>query len=104
MATALSAQAGYPVSRPGLAAEMIAALYRLSEDLGGDLSRYLAAYRRDCLTLGREVRLLWSGQQETVFAEDVDEQFGLIVRRADGSRTTVRSGEVSVRGLYGYAD
>ena len=104
MATALSAQAGYPVSRPRLAAEMIAAFYRLSEDLGGDLGPYLAAYRRDCLTLGREVQLLWSDSRETVFAEDVDDRFGLIVRRGDGSLTTIRSGEVSVRGLYGYAD
>lgn len=104
MATALSAQAGYPVSRPQLAAEMIAALLCLSEDLSGDLSRYRTAYRQDCLTLGREVQLLWSDSQETVFAEDIDDQFGLIVRRGDGSRTTIRSGEVSVRGLYGYAN
>ena len=104
MATALSAQAGHPVSRPRLAAEMIAALLRLSEDLSGDLSRYRTAYRQDCLTLGREVQLLWSDSQETVFAEDIDDQFGLIVRRGDGSRTAIRSGEVSVRGLYGYAN
>ena len=37
-------------------------------------------------------------------ALDVDEQFGLIVRRQDGTVTTVRSGEVSVRGLYGYTE
>jgi len=104
IATSLSAEKGAPVSRPRLAAEMTAALYRLSEDLGGDLSGYLAAYRRDCLTLGREVRLLWSENQETVFAEDVDDRFGLIVRHADGTRTTLRSGEVSVRGLLGYAE
>ena len=102
MATALSAEAGHPVSRPRLAAEMVAALYQLAENLGGDLSGYLDAYRRDCLTIGREVQLLWSEDREVVFAEDVDDQFGLIVRRADGSRTTIRSGEVSVRGLYGY--
>jgi BirA family biotin operon repressor/biotin-[acetyl-CoA-carboxylase] ligase len=35
---------------------------------------------------------------------DVDRDFGLVVRRDDGSVTTVRSGEVSVRGLYGYTE
>ncbi|MBQ3496676.1 MAG: biotin--[Oscillospiraceae bacterium] len=63
-----------------------------------------AAYRRGCVTLGREVRLLWRDERESVFAEDIDDQFGLIVRRGDGTRETIRSGEVSVRGLYGYAE
>ena len=104
MATSLSAELCRSVSRPQLAAEMTAALWRLADDLGGDLSPYLTAYRRDCLTLGQEVQLLQNGGREVVYAEDVDEQFGLIVRHRDGSRSTVRSGEVSVRGLYGYVE
>lgn len=104
MATSLAQVLGYPVSRPLLAAEMIAALQRLAADLGGDLSQYLNVYRRDCLTLGKEVQLLWGDRRETVFAEDIDDQFGLVVRYPDGHRETVRSGEVSVRGLYGYID
>lgn len=104
MATSLYAQTGYHISRPRLAAEMIRALDRLARTLGGDLSAYREAYRRDCLTLGREVQLLWSGDREVVFAEDIDDQFGLIVRRGDGSRTVIRSGEVSVRGLHGYVE
>ena len=31
-----------------------------------------------------------------------DQQFGLTVRYENGETETVRSGEVSVRGLYGY--
>ena len=49
-----------------------------------------------------EVRILGGGAERRGLAEDVDEDFGLIVRRTDGARETVRSGEVSVRGLYGY--
>ena len=64
----------------------------------------MEAYRRDCVTLGREVRLLWSEEQERGLALDVDGQFGLVVRWADGTETTVRTGEVSVRGLYGYVE
>jgi BirA family biotin operon repressor/biotin-[acetyl-CoA-carboxylase] ligase len=76
----------------------------VGDRLGGRIDAELNAYRRDCLTLGREVRLLWSGSQETVMAVDVDEQFGLVIRRADGTEDVVRSGEVSVRGLYGYIE
>ena len=32
----------------------------------------------------------------------VDEDYGLRVRWENGEETTVRAGEVSVRGLYGY--
>ena len=103
MATSL-AQAGFVVSRPALAAAMIEELYRLAADLGGDISPWVAEYRRRCVTLGREVRLLWTEGQERAEALDVDDQFGLVVRRADGTVTTIRSGEVSVRGLWGYTE
>ena len=102
MATSLKEALGKPVSRPQLAAEMITALQRMMADLGGDLRPYLEKYRQDCVTLGREVQLLWRDRRERAFAEDIDDQFGLVVRYADGCREVVRSGEVSVRGLYGY--
>lgn len=104
IATSLDAELGREISRPELAAALCRNLLALGERLGGDYAAELAAYRRDCLNLGREVRLLWSGSQETVTAVDVDEQFGLVIRRADGTEDTVRSGEVSVRGLYGYVE
>ena len=63
---------------------------------------WLERYRADCLTLGRTVRLLRAGEEEEAFAEAVDDAFALVVRRADGSREAVSSGEVSVRGLLGY--
>lgn len=103
MATSL-AQEGYVVSRPALAAAMIEELCRLSDALGGDISPWVEAYRRDCVNLGRPVRLLWTDRQAEATAVDVDDQFGLVVRFADGSLTTVRTGEVSVRGLYGYTE
>ena len=103
MATSL-AQEGYPISRAALAAAMIEELYRLSDALGGDTGPWADAYRRDCINLGKRVRLLWTDRQTEAEAVDIDSQFGLVVRLADGSTTTVRTGEVSVRGLYGYAE
>ena len=91
-----------PVCRAALAAALIEELDALYGRLGGDLSGDLTQYRADCVTLGRQVRILGSGAERTGEAVDIDESFGLVVRRADGTEEVVRSGEVSVRGLYGY--
>ena len=91
IATSLVQALGHAVSRPALAA--------------GETGPYLAEYRRRCVNLGRTVRLLRpDGGGETAEALDIDEEFGLVVRRPDGAVKTVRSGEVSVRGLYGYTE
>ena len=105
IATSLQMQLGHPVSRPALAAAMIEGLDRLYTALKtGNLSAYLAAYRRDCVNLGREVQLISAAGREAVTAVDIDRDFGLVVRQADGTEKIVRSGEVSVRGMYGYVE
>ncbi|WP_295582508.1 biotin--[acetyl-CoA-carboxylase] ligase [uncultured Oscillibacter sp.] len=105
VATSLALALGRPVSRPALAAALIEALDRLYGALrSGETASYLAAYRRDCVNLGRTVQLLSAGGRETAEAVDIDRDFGLVVRDGSGALRTVRSGEVSVRGLYGYAE
>lgn len=107
MATSLGQALGKPVSRPRLTAALLEELDRTyAALLAGDLSAYLSAYRRDCVNLGKTVQLLpfGGGERETVQAVDIDEDFSLVVRGPDGKERTVRSGEVSVRGLYGYTE
>lgn len=105
VATSLAMALGRPVSRPALAAALIEELDRLYTALrAGDLSEYLAAYRRDCVNLGKAVQLISPAGRETVTAVGIDGDFGLVVRGADGEERAVRSGEVSVRGLYGYVE
>ena len=103
IATSLTME-GYQVSRPALAAAMIGEFSRLSDSLGGNDAQWVDAYRRDCVTLGKPVKLLWTDHQTEAVALDVDDQFGLVVRFPNGAETTVRTGEVSVRGMYGYVD
>ena len=50
------------------------------------------------------MRLLRPDGTQQAEALDIDRDYGLIVRYGDGSEETVRSGEVSVRGLYGYIE
>ncbi len=105
VATSLAIETGERVSRSALAAAMIEELDKMYDALlRGDTRAYLDAYRRDCLTIGREVQLLWQDVRERVRAVGVDDELGLEVIRADGSRDTIRTGEVSVRGLYGYIE
>lgn len=105
MATSLAQVLGKPVSRPALAAALIWELDKLyAALLRGETGPYLEACRRDCVNLGKTVQLLGPGGRETVTAVDIDQDFGLVVRTAEGAEKTVRSGEVSVRGLYGYAE
>ena len=65
--------------------------------------KYLAEYRRRCATLGREVKLVTAEGEETAWAREIDDSFALVVRTKDGAARRVTSGEVSVRGLLGYA-
>ncbi len=105
VATSLAIETGRSVSRAALAAAMIEELDRMYDALlTGGTQRYLDAYRRDCLTIGREVQLLWQDTREQVRAVGVDDALGLEVIRADGSHDVIRTGEVSVRGLYGYIE
>lgn len=105
IATCLERELGQAVSRPVLAAALIEELERLSDALrAGALEPYRAAFRRDCVNLGNPVQILSGDTRETVQALDIDEMFGLIIRDAQGQLRTVRSGEVSVRGLYGYVE
>ena len=107
VATSLRQVLGRPVSRPQLAAALLEELDRAyAALLAGDLSAYLAAYRSRCVNLGKTVQLIpfGGGERETAQAVDIDEEFSLVVRGADGKERTVRSGEVSVRGLWGYTE
>jgi BirA family biotin operon repressor/biotin-[acetyl-CoA-carboxylase] ligase len=92
------------VSRPKLAAALMEELDTLHEVALPRPTLFLEEYRKSCVTLGKTVTLMHLGKKETVYARDVDPQYGLIVDYADGREETVRSGEVSVRGENGYTD
>lgn len=102
IATSLFMETGKRISRAHLAAEMIVRLDKLRADWPDKRGSYLDPYRATCVTLGREIRFLQDGNEQIGVAEAVDDAFGLVTRLADGRRITLKSGEVSVRGLYGY--
>ena len=100
MAGSLASVSEKPVDRAKVAAAMMDALYRM--DLG-EKEKILAQYRTDCVTLGKEVSLVRAdGMVHHCTALDIDNEGALIVQHPDGHLETVSSGEVSIRGMYGY--
>lgn len=83
------------VTRSALAAAMLAELLPLAEDLSS--RSFLPEYRRRSMLLGREIVFSRAGGRFAAVAEEIDDDGGLVVRLPDGSRETLRSGEVSVR-------
>ena len=54
-------------------------------------------YRRRCLVQGRTVEVSpLTGGMFTAVAEDISDDFGLVLRLSDGGVRTVHSGEVSI--------
>lgn len=68
----------------------------------GDLSGLKREYESRLANLGRQVTVLEPGGQYGGLCRGITEGGELLVEKADGSVAQVMSGEVSVRGIYGY--
>lgn len=103
MATSVNAIGGNPTAPAQMAAALIEALWQTDKRLLTEKAALMADYKRLCMTLGQEVVLVRGAERQYGRALDLDENGGLIVRFSDGEIRTVTSGEISVRGMYGYA-
>lgn len=102
MASSIEAETGLTISRTQLVAEIIRELDLLSENWQIETQKYLEQYREDCITVGKEVRVISPEGERAATALSVEGDFSLLVRYDVGTTERLYSGEVSVRGLYGY--
>ena len=103
IAASLSMVTGRDIDRAAVAAAMMDTLAAMDRKLLRSKAEILDRYRKDCITIGQEVSLLRVGEAvRHGKAIDMDGDGCLIVAFEDGHRETVSSGEVSVRGMYGY--
>lgn len=102
IATSVSHATGASVSRAGIAAAMMDGFFRMDRHLLSGRSEILRQYRRQCITLGQNVSILRGDSVRHGRALDLDENGALVVALDSGIRETVNSGEVSIRGMYGY--
>lgn len=102
VAGSIFSETGVRADRAKLAAEMVLALDEMNAAWCRDPRAWLEEYRALCVTTGREVRVLRGDTERNAFALAVTEDFALRVRYEDGTEEDLNSGEVSVRGLFGY--
>lgn len=102
VAGSLTMVTGQEVDRFRVAAAELDALYAMSVGLLTEQKALLSQYRQDCITIGQEVSLVRGDEIRHGKALDVDDEGALVVLFPDGHAEAVNSGEVSVRGMYGY--
>ena len=95
-------QQDFPPELRSFAANMLDAFAQMNRQLLERRQEILERYHLDCITIGKAVRVIHGEEARPGTALDVDEAGALVVQYADGAIEHVNSGEVSVRGLYGY--
>ena len=102
IATSIQAVTDTACSVSKVTAALIEALWEMDKGLLTQKAAIMDAYRKKCITLGKEISVVCGDSISHGTALDLDEDGGLLVRFTDGSEKIVASGEVSVRGMYGY--
>ena len=100
-AASLSMLTDRPIAAEAVAASMLTQLHAMNDGLFSRKQQLMDAYRESCITLGQEISLVRGEEIRHGTAVDVDEDGALLVDFG-GHVEAVSSGEVSVRGMYGY--
>ena len=101
LATSLRLCTGSAIAIPTMAASLLLALEQMAQTLD-NAAAVMARYRQDCMTIGQKISLVRGDEIRHGTALDVEDSGALLVQFDDGQVEAVQSGEVSVRGMYGY--
>lgn len=102
IATCLQSILGQAVSREELMGALIRETERISRRLFADKKEIMDTYKQNCVTLGQPVKVFDSHGIRSGMAIDLQDDGQLVVQFENGSIEAVGSGEVSVRGFFGY--
>lgn len=91
-----------PSQRYQLAAELIRSLHRMRKRLLCQQEAIVAEFSGHCVTIGQEISILQGTQLLHGKALGVENDGALTVQLTDGTVRRIVSGEVSIRGMYGY--
>ncbi len=93
--------AGYTPDIARLAADLLQSLHQMSAQLHSK-EEIIRNYKDFCITIGQQIMVLAGEKKLYGTALDISEDGALLVRLSNGSVRAVNSGEVSIRGMYGY--
>ena len=102
MATSLRMEQGSPVDVNAVAAALLLELSRMRREFLTRKDAWVRAFAETCLTVGKDVQILRAGDTKQARAVGIGKDAELLVEYPDGTTQSISSGEVSVRGLYGY--
>ncbi len=101
-ATSMYIESGEKYERNAVAAQLLNNLeHYYKKFLESGFISLRDEYKKNCVTLNKNVSVIFKKETVTGKAIDIDESGALIVETSDGI-IRVTSGEVSVRGIYGY--
>ncbi len=101
-ATSAAMETEKSFTRARLAAELINALDKMRGGWPDEGESYLKQYTKLCMTVGRRIAVVNGSEPRAGIAVRVNADFSLRVAFDGGEERDISSGEVSVRGLYGY--
>ncbi|MGN0524345.1 MAG: biotin--[acetyl-CoA-carboxylase] ligase [Eubacterium sp.] len=89
-----AASLGVDIKRHQLISEITNELYKI---LNGDIKDFIGYYRQHSMIIGEKINFIKDSRVTQATAVEIDELGGLVVELQNGDRTTLRSGEISIR-------
>lgn len=95
---------GYEISRVDIVREILVQLEKYYMDYINDNNNeeIIDLYKEYSVVLNKKIYILKNDEKELVECVDINLYGNLIVKKKDGSIIEIMSGEVSIRGEYGY--
>lgn len=93
------AGAVFESEKPDCSNKFVAEFLNIFFELYADLSEktYVEEYRKRCFVLGKKINVISQNSETQATAVDVDENCNLIVEYPSGEKSTLSTGEISVR-------
>lgn len=103
-ASSLKIESGKTIDRRKLVALILNNFEPLYNELlnQGHINSSIDICRKNSILLNKQIRIINKNSTKIAKALDLDNEGRLIVQLEDGTIDTIISGEVSIRGLYGY--
>lgn len=104
VATSLALESGKYIERKLLIANVLNIFEELYADFvqNGNIKETIKICRENSMLIGSEIQLINRGEVTTAKAIDISDSGELVIENAKGTVEYIVSGEVSVRGIYGY--